>query len=363
MKKLLLTSALISLGSLSVVGTANSQTTITGELKGAYKNAEGFGAGAKTLSGFTSERQINFAHAATLNNGLKFTAGFSCEQDGNEDGKGTHTAGNNAQLNSAIDCTENNWINFTSGSTTFEIGMDHIQNSDRNLQSRVGLPINELVGAWGGSTERDSGATEGLQYSQGAFTNKAKMGLGVIQNVGTGNASFNFIPRTDDSANIADTDVPTQKAKSAYELTYFGAVPGVKGLTTHLGYNVAEKNGSDVQDAKLKLYNLSYAFDNFAVGIEKRDAESADNAEQESIEYSLSYKISPLASVGIGMIETEGKDAAGAKYASDEKINYVQVGYNLGAIYTTLNYVDAKNIGYDATQDGKSWIANFGVKF
>ena len=361
MKKLLLTSALISLGSLSVVGTANSQTTITGELKGAYKNVEGFGAGAKTFSGFTSERQINFAHAATLNNGLKFTAGFSCEQDGNEDGKGAVT--NNSTLNSAIDCTENNWINFTSGSTTFEIGMDHIQNSDRNLQSRVGLPISELVGAWPVATKRDSNAQVGLQYSQGDFTNKARMGLGVIQNVGTGNASFNFIPRIDDSANIADTAVPTKSGKSAYELTYFGAVPGVKGLTTHLGYNVAEKNGADLQDAKLKLYNLSYAFDNFAVGIEKRDAELADNAEQESIEYSLSYKISPLASVGIGMIETEGKNAAGAKYASDEKINYVQVGYNLGAIYTTLNYVDAKNIGYDATQDGKAWIANFGVKF
>jgi hypothetical protein len=366
MKKLLLTSALIGLGSLSVVGTANSQTTITGELKGAYKNVEGFGAGAKTLSGFTSERQINFAHAATLNNGLKFTAGFSCEQDGNEDGKGTHTTGSNASLNSAIDCTENNWINFTSGSTTFEIGMDHIQNSDRNLQSRVGLPISEVVGSWAVATTRggtNNAAPAGLQYSQGDFTNKAKMGFGIVQNVGTGNASFNFIPRTDDSANVADTNVPTGSGKSAYELTYFGAVPGVKGLTTNLGYNVAEKNGADLQDAKLKLYNLSYAFDNFAVGIEKRDAELATKVEQDSIEYSLSYKISPLVSVGIGMIETEGKDANGVKRTSDEKINYVQVGYNLGAIYTTLNYVDAENIGYVATQDGKAWIANFGVKF
>jgi hypothetical protein len=351
MKKLLLTSALIGLGSLSVLETANSQTKITGELKGAYKNAEQFTSGARTLSGFTSERQINFQHDATLNNGLKFTAGFSLEQDGSD---------------AAADGLESNWVNFTSGATTFEIGMDHIQNSDRNLQSRVGLPISELVGAWGGATTRggtNNAAPAGLQYSQGDFTNKDKMGLGIVQNVGTGNASFNFIPRIDDKANIADTAVPTNSGKSAYELTYFGAVPGVKGLTTNLGYNVAEKNGTDLQDAKLKLYNLSYAFDNFAVGIEKRDAELATKVEQDSIEYSLSYKISPLASVGIGMIETEGKGATGVKRTSDEKINYVQVGYNLGAIYTTLNYVDAKNIGYVATQDGKSWIANFGVKF
>ena len=104
MKKLLLTSALISLGSLSILGTANSQTKITGELKGAYKNAEQFTSGAADLSGFTSERQINFEHAATLNNGLKFTAGFSFEQDGSE---------------SAADGLEGNWVNFTSGNTTF----------------------------------------------------------------------------------------------------------------------------------------------------------------------------------------------------------------------------------------------------
>ena len=351
MKKLLLTSALISLGSLSILGTANSQTKITGELKGAYKNAEQFTSGARHLSGFTSERQVNFQHDATLNNGLKFTAGFSMEQDGND---------------TAFDGLESNWVNFTSGNTTFEIGMDHIQNTDRNLGSRVGLPISELVGAWGvgaGTASRASTANVGLQYSQGAFTNKDKMGLGIVQNVGTGNASFNYIPRIDDKANIGDTDVPTKTGKGAYELAYFGAIPGVKGLSTNLGYNVQNKDGTDLQDQKLKLYSLTYAFDNFAVGIEKRDAQLVDKAEQDSMEYSLSYKISPLASVGIGKIEVEGKNAAGAKYAAKEKINYVQVGYSLGAIYGTLNYVDADNIAYSATQDGKAWVANFGVKF
>jgi len=353
MKKLLLTSALISLGSLSILGTANSQTKITGELKGAYKNVEQFTSGAAELSGFTSERQINFEHAATLNNGLKFTAGFSLEQDGDQSGNGTV----------AIDGLESNWVNFTSGATTFEIGMDHIQNTDRNLGSRVGLPISEVVGSWGGAVSRVDSPV-GLQYQQAAFTNKEKMGLGVIQNVGTGNASFNYIPRTTDTANVADTNVPAAAAgKGAYELTYFGTVPGVKGLSTNLGYNVQKKNGTDVQDQKLKLYSLTYALDSFAVGIEKRDADLATNADQDSMEYSLSYKISPLASVGIGKIETEGKNTTGAKFANKEKINYVQVGYSLGAIYGTLNYVDAENIAYSATQDAKAWVANFGVKF
>jgi hypothetical protein len=189
------------------------------------------------------------------------------------------------------------------------------------------------------------------------------MGLGIVQNVGTGNASFNFIPRTDDSANAADTGMPVGVGKGAYELTYFGTVPGVKGLSTNLAYNVARKNGADTQDQKLKLYSFTYAIDQFAVGVEKRDAELATGAEQDSMEYSLSYKMSPNASVGVGRIITEGKTTAGADRANKEEINYVQVGYNLGAIYTTLNYVDAENIAYSATQDGKAWIANFGVKF
>jgi hypothetical protein len=157
--------------------------------------------------------------------------------------------------------------------------------------------------------------------------------------------------------------VPSQAGKGAYELTYFGTVPGVKGLSTNLAYNVARKNGADTQDQTLKLYSFTYAIDQFAVGVEKRDAELATGAEQDSMEYSLSYKMSPNASIGVGRIITEGKTTSGADRANKEEINYVQVGYNLGAIYTTLNYVDAENIAYSATQDGKAWIANFGVKF
>jgi len=113
----------------------------------------------------------------------------------------------------------------------------------------------------------------------------------------------------------------------------------------------------------LKLYNLAYAFDSFIVAVERRDADLIDRAAQDSMEYSVAYKISPNTSIGLGKIETEGKNASGAKYATKEKINYVQVGYNLGAIYGALNYVDAENIAYSASQDGKAWSLNFGVKF
>jgi len=99
------------------------------------------------------------------------------------------------------------------------------------------------------------------------------------------------------------------------------------------------------------------------VGIDKRDAELSDNAEQDSMEYLVSYKISPNTSVGLGKIVTEGKNASGVSYSTKEQINYVQVGYSLGAIYGALNYVDAENIAYSSTQDGKAWVANFGVKF
>ena len=81
-KTLLLTTALI--GTLSVLGSAQAETKITGELKMAYKSSEGFATGARSVSGFSSERQINFSNTGTLNNGLKYATGFSLERDGND---------------------------------------------------------------------------------------------------------------------------------------------------------------------------------------------------------------------------------------------------------------------------------------
>jgi hypothetical protein len=359
-KTLLLTTALI--GSL-LIGSVQAQTTITGELKMAYKTTEGFTTGAPSNSGFTSERQINIASKGKLNNGLDYAAGFSLEQDGNEDGKGTHTTGTNASLNSGIDGKEGNYFNIISGNTTVTLGMDHILNGDYAIVPRAGAPMNEEIGNLGGTPVRtDSRA--GLQYNQSLGDNNEFMGLGVIQTIpSVGRLAVNFVPRVDDNAQTADTVIPTSATgKSAYSLFFVGDL-GVKGLQVALERAQNEKNSTDLTDQKVTALGASYTMGDFSFGAERQKFVDATKAETETTEYGLTYKINNNASAGIGMIKTEGQTAAGAGLANDEEIKYLQIGYNLGGFSTQLSVIDAENVAFDSTKDAKSYVFKIATKF
>ena len=61
-------------------------------------------------------------------------------------------------------------------------------------------------------------------------------------------------------------------------------------------------------------------------------------------EFGVVMKLSYNATAGIGRTVTEGTKANGTSEAAKEKINYLQVCYNLGAIGTQLSYIDADNL-------------------
>ena len=354
-KTLLLTTALI--GNL-LIGSVQAQTTITGELKMAYKSTEGFATGAASNSGFTSERQINIASKGKLNNGLDYAAGFSLEQDGGQDGKGTSAA-----LNSAIDGGEGNYFNIISGNTTITLGMDHILNGDYAIVPRAGAPMNEEIGSLGGTSVRtDSRA--GLQYNQSLGDNNEFMGLGVIQTIpSVGRLAVNFVPRVDDSAQTPDTDVPvTATGKSAYSLFFVGDL-GVKGLQVALERAQNEKNGANATDPKVTAFGASYTMGGFSVGAERQKFTDGSKAETETTEFGLTYKINNNASAGIGTVKTEGKNTTGAALGNDEEIKYLQIGYNLGGFSTQLSVIDTENVAFVSTQDAKSYVFKIATKF
>ena len=352
-KTLLLTTALI--GTL-LIGSVQAQTTITGELKMAYKTTEGFGTGTASNSGFTSERQINFANKGKLNNGLDYAAGFSLEQDGNEDGGTTTTT-------KAIDGGEGNYFNIISGNTTITLGMDHILNGDYAIVPRAGAPINEEIGNLGGESAR-TGTRTGLQYSQSLGDNNESMGLGVIQTIpSVGKLAVNFVPRSDDKAQTADTAVPiTAVGKSAYSVFFVGDL-GVKGLQVALERAQNEKNTLNDTDPKVTAFGASYTMGDFSVGAERQKFTDGSKAETETTELGLTYKINNNASAGIGKIKTEGKDTSGAALNNDEEIKYLQIGYNLGGFSTQFSIIDAENIAFTSTQDAKSYVFKFATKF
>lgn len=355
-KTLLLTTALI--GSL-LIGSVQAQTTITGELKMTYKSVEGFGAGNsdKTQSGFTSERQINFANKGKLNNGLDYAAGFSLESDGN----------------GAFDGTEGNYFNIISGNTTVTVGMDHILNGDYAIVPRAGAPMNEEIGISNGSgltgttAASNAGRSDvraGLQYSQGLGDNNEDMGIGVIQTIpSVGRLAVNYVPRTDDNANTDDTVIPsTVVGKSGYSLFFVGDL-GVKGLQVALERAVNEKNTTDVVDQKVTAFGASYTMGDFSIGAERQKFIDVTKAETETTEFGLTYKINNNASAGIGTVKTEGKTAAGARLANDEEIKYLQIGYNLGGYSTQLSVIDMENVAFAETSDAQAVIVKFATKF
>ena len=341
-KTLLLTTALI--GNL-LIGSVQAQTTITGELKMAYKSIEGFSNAAK-LNGFTSERQINFASKGKLNNGLDYAAGFSLE----------------AEDAAVIDGTEGNYFNLILGNTIVTLGMDHILNGDYAIVPRAGAPINEQIANLGGTAVRND-SRAGLQYSQGLGDNNEHMGIGIMQTVpSVGRFAFNFVPKADDNASPGDTKVPTAAGKSAYSMFFVGDL-GVKGLQVALEKAGNEKNGTELSDQKVHALGASYTMGAFSLGAERQKFTDVSKAKTQTTELGLTYNINNNASAGIGKIKTEGKTAAGASIANEEEIKYLQIGYNLGGFSTSFSAIDTENAGFVTTQDAKSYVLTIATKF
>ena len=343
-KTLLLTTALI--GTLSVLGSAQAETKISGDMKMAYKSIEGFGQ-VKTNSGFTSERQLNIKNTGTLNNGLQYATGFSLEADGD---------GN-------FDGTEGNYFNIISGDTTITLGMDHILNGDYAIVPRAGAPMNEEINGVGATvtTAVRSGTKTGLQYSQGLGDNNESMGLGIVQKTPVGTFAGNFVPRTDDNAGDGDTLTPVAAGKSAYSLFFVGDL-GIPGLQVSLERAANEKNGT-VSDQKVTGYGARYTMGSFSVGAELQKFTDVSNAETETKEIGLTYKINDNATAGIGRVVTEGTNASGVSLAADEEIDYLQIGYNLGGFTTQLSVINVDNVAYTTTQDSTAYVFKIGTKF
>jgi len=131
MKKLLLTTAIA--GSALLAGNAIAQTTVSGQLDLAFKaiTSEKTNDAISSDRGMGKEWQINIANKGKLNNGMDYAAGFSLEHDGQQTGS------------NGLD--ENVYIDITSGATTFTIGTDHIQQSERTLATFVGLIAEDIT--------------------------------------------------------------------------------------------------------------------------------------------------------------------------------------------------------------------------
>jgi hypothetical protein len=333
MKKLLLTTAIAS--SALLAGNAIAQTTVSGQLDLNYKaiSDEQTSAGVNSMRGFGKEWQINIQNKGKLNNGMDYAAGFALEHDGSQTG----TPG----------LDENVYIDFISGNTTFSVGTDHIQHSDRTAATFVGFIAEDLVNQAGGGLGNDI-----FQAAVGADPVQA-YGFGIVQNI-PGMAAVSVwyaptgstIPASGATSFVGNDDQAMEDTnESAYEVGITGSL-GVKGLNVHAFKNKRDKADTAAttdSDVKGVNYGLNYNFGQVTAGYNYKKTTNqtaatttvaTNRGEIKQNEFGLAYAVSPLLTVAANYTKAEGTVSAGGTKA-DATSKSIAVGYSLGPIALT----------------------------
>jgi hypothetical protein len=340
MKKLIATTALVSLAALSA---ANAETKITGNL-GLSLLAHSYdpATGSDRTNSFNSvgrESQINVSNSGTLSNGLKYAAGFSWEAEGNESLNGKSTG-------------ENTYIDLIAGDTTFSFSSDHIDNLNANPTNLVGFGY--LQAAGGLYTKADGHVGDQYSLSVGQKFGGTKITLAYIPHTNSVTAA------TDVFDGVTNTTSGTNGA-SATSLILKGDL-GVPGLAVLIGKDHTSDEGITKGVEKTK-YSASYTVGKIKVAAEKDDynaATTAASVDAQSI--GLAYAVSDSVSVGVTYGEAEfGTMTAGTH--KKEETTMVAVGYNLGAVSVQAQYKNVSNLNAAVNVDAQEVGIYLGTKF
>ena len=380
MKNMLTKTALVGSLALMTAGIASAQTTVTGNLDLTYKAISSDVAGAdskiNSMRTFGKESQINIANKGSLNNGMTYAAGFSIELDGSDSAVANATnTGTSNSLAGAFN--ENVYIDFISGSTTFTIGADHIQNPDYTITNLVGAADpDDLISGIGGKF---------ALYSPAKNSAYQAYGFGIVQDFGVAKASFNYTPdRTTGLANgdtngFTSTNAITvyDAGQSAYEIGIRGNF-GNKDLDLGVFYNRSDNSGergsgdtvgNSSSDLIGKMLAASYTVGAAKVGYERAEATSTVDVTTKSDSFGIAYAVDKNLSVGYTYVQTKS-DANSTNTVSTslpnskEKINQISVGYNLGPVMVGASYAKVSDIaGMSANGDGQAVLVRTGVKF
>lgn len=338
--KLLLSSAL--LGSLVIGSFAQAQTTVTGSLVIAAKSQSDMSTAAGSARSMGRESQFNIQNKGKLNNGMDYAAGFSLEFDGGQ--------GDDAS-------NENVYVDIISGNTTFTVGVDHIQNSNRTRGVLVGNDAQDLHNG-SGYLASSFLQTVGSDPAQ-------SIGVGITQKTPFGSLSALYVPT---AGNKGINDLVTQSGaisqvttangqqiqgtgESAYEIGFTGDL-GVKGLSAHAFYNkrdVLMTERATGGDQKGTNIGASYQFGNVTAGYNYKETEGGTVSirELKQDEFGLAYQVTPNLSVGASYTKMDTNEAGKV----DAKSTGIAIGYNLGPVAATAQYSKGDDITNSTNTD------------
>jgi hypothetical protein len=349
--KLLLSSALVS-GLMVGATVANAQTSITGDLAVAYRALSFTSGGLNSRQGIGRESQLNVQNKGKLNNGMDYAAGFSLEFDGQNitSSRGFSSAnanglsGDTRNAEAASISNENVYFDLIAGSTTFTIGVDHVQNSTSATAPQIVDVYDHVALALGGYATNQLGART-KEYAH----------VGIVQAIpGTGlTASLIYAPQGGEFGHNDQEVSSNGQRNPSYELGIAGSdIGGVKGLSARYFYNKEKAQNTptaseNVTDLKGKSYGIAYNFGTVAIGFDRMETNRTAGTVTTEVEvqmnrYGVTYAVNKELSVGLVYVKSDV--GSGQVGASDEKIKSVQVGYNLGPVALTADYSKITNI-------------------
>ncbi len=340
-------SVLVGSALLLSTALASAQTTVSGNVDIGYKALRTNNTKAQSYSVMTKETQINLQTKGAAASGWNYAAGFSIENDGTDTGAvGTHT--------------ENTYIDLINGGTTISLSADHMPNGNYSITNIVGgvADIDDIAGGIAGQVPV-------MLDSHGA---SASFGIGLIQDFGVAKASFFYAPSGTNAP--ADNDGATTLSTGTGLLNSFKEVTvrgnfGVKGLDAGAVYNWIESDETTAgatNDVTNYLVSLKYTFANgFALAGELAEAETKAGLNTKTRAIGIGYAVNKDLTIGYQMAKTDLSTAA----TPTEKIQGINIGYNLGPVALTAVLVDADDVGATTTtgRDGRAAHIGASVKF
>ena len=336
MKKLLLSTALTG---ARLTTSAIAQTTVSGNMTvGLRSTAETGAAGAVSTAskrGMLVETQLNVQSKGKLNNGMDYAAGFALEFDGDQTASSTGAKSIN---------NENTFIDLISGGTTLSFSIDHMNDFDRSMASRVG--------EHGGGTGAAGGATTATMILVDPINTAAAFGVNVRQAFpGVGQITLGYVPTaTCSSADSAgcggsDTAVVEGNEGSAYSALLELNNLGIKGLSAEVGYVEQQKKigstTSATRDAQFVTAGLTYVSGPISIGYNRKEFESGSALEtRKQNDAGLAYTVGNI-SYGVYYQNVDSNLATKV----DETYKAVAIGYNLGPVAAMVNVGKHSDLG------------------
>ena len=323
MKKLLLTTGLAS----AVLFSANAmaEVKVGAVLEWNIGSSEVAATGAKdsgpTAIGFSTE--LDISSTKTLSNGMI----LNLHAEMMDNSAGFTDVG----------------FNLTSGNVRFHIGQDDLAIGDSDVVPKVGEAF-------------DSSLLNGITYSSSKGSTHANATIGGVYTTPVGSFQVGYQPQGGSGLGAHGGGLDTvASGGSSYEVGFFGNL-GVKGLSTKL-VRVVDQPANDtaaLEDITSLQYGAAYNFGKVTVGAHRIDYDGSGvtTADEEThTGVGVTFAASDVLSFGVEMTKMD-KDGT----ASDEDGLSVGVGYDLGGLVITAQYLEIENAGGITGKDAEAFL-------